>query len=141
MSINKYTKTFHYTSLALNLLEKLLGSKFNVTGIENIPKKPVMFVANHFTRSETFIIPYIIHKYTKRQVRCLADSRLFVGAFGRFLITVGAVSTQDPKRNDKIISDLMLGRYDWMIYPEGAMIKGKEIYYSGKFISHTPHRI
>ena len=130
-------RTYKYTVLAMGFLEKLLGSKITVDGIENIPNSPVLFVANHFTRSETFVVPYIIHKYTKRQVRCLADGGLFFGALGRFLKSVGAISTKDQKRDLTIISDLVSGRYDWMIYPEGSMIKNKEIHNQGKFISYS----
>ncbi len=136
--MKKKIKAFHYTSMILNLLEKVLNPKFNVSGLKNIPDGPCLFVANHFTRFETFIIPYIIYKKTGRQVRCLGDSSLFKGGLGNYLKKVGAISTKDPKRNDIIISDLMSGDYDWMIYPEGAMIKSKEIYFKGSFISNTP---
>lgn len=71
------TKAFRYTSFALEILERVLGSKFSVQGLEKLPQHPVMFVANHFTRSETFFIPYLIYKYTGRQVRCLADESLY----------------------------------------------------------------
>jgi esterase/lipase/1-acyl-sn-glycerol-3-phosphate acyltransferase len=118
---------YRYTALAMNILEKILGSKITVEGLDNIPKRPVLFVANHFTRSETFVVPYVIHKLTKRPVRCLADSGLFNGILGRFLSMVGAVSTKDPKRDLSIVSDLVSGNYDWMIYPEGSMIKSKGI--------------
>ncbi len=120
-------KAYRYTSWAMGLLEKILGSNITVDGLTNIPPKPVLFVCNHFTRSETFVVPYIIHKYTKRQVRCLADSGLFYGVLGRFLKSVGALSTKDKKRDLAIISDLVKGHYDWMIYPEGSMVKSKEI--------------
>ncbi|MES2676923.1 MAG: alpha/beta fold hydrolase [Pseudomonadota bacterium] len=125
-------KTYRYTILAMGFLEKILGSNITVDGLENIPPKPVLFVCNHFTRSETFVVPYIIYKYTKRQVRCLADSGLFHGVLGRFLKSVGALSTKDKKRDIAIISDLIKGRYDWMIYPEGSMVKSKEIRENGK---------
>ena len=128
--INNFTsvKAYRYTSLAMRVLEKVFGSNITVDGLENIPPKPVLFVCNHFTRSETFIVPYIVHKHTKRQVRCLADSSLFHGVLGRFLKSVGALSTRDKKRDLAIVSDLVNGRYDWMIYPEGGMIKSKEIH-------------
>jgi len=122
-------------------MERLLGLRFTVSGIEKIPKKPVLFVANHFTRSETFFVPYIINKITSRHTRCLADSKIFVGAFGKFLRSVGTVSTKDPNRDNIIIGDLISGSYDWMIYPEGSMIKSKEISFDGIFTSSTPYRI
>ena len=55
-------KTFHYASIALRVLEKILGSRFSISGLEKLPKQPTLFVANHFTRSETFFIPYLIYK-------------------------------------------------------------------------------
>lgn len=134
-------KSFRYASLAMNILEKLLGTRFSLSGIEKIPNQPVMFVANHFTRSETFFVPYLINKVTGRQVRCLADSKIFFGAFGRFLSSVGTISTKDPNRDNIIIEDLANGSFDWMIYPEGSMVKSKEIKYDGLYINYTPYRI
>jgi len=134
-------KSFRYASLTMNILERLLGTRFTVSGVDNIPKQPVMFVANHFTRSETFFVPYIINRCTHRNIRCLADSKLFVGAFGKFLEAVGTISTRDPNRDNIIIQDLVSGSFDWMIYPEGSMVKSKEIKFDGLYISHTPHRI
>ena len=105
------TKPFRYASFAMNLLEKLLGTRFTISGVEKIPNNPVMFVANHFTRSETFFVPYLINKATGRHVRCLADSKIFFGAFGRFLRSVGTVSTKDPNRDNIIVDDLVNGAY------------------------------
>ncbi len=135
------TKTFRYAALALKVLERVLGSNFSVTGIEKLPKKPVMFVANHFTRAETFFVPYLIYKNTGRQVRCLADSSLYHGALGRFLESVGTISTRHKNRDNIILKDLITGAYDWMIYPEGSMIKSKKIHSDKGFINHTPDRI
>ena len=135
------TKPFRYASFAMNLLEKLLGTRFTISGVEKIPNNPVMFVANHFTRSETFFVPYLINKATGRHVRCLADSKIFFGAFGRFLRSVGTVSTKDPNRDNIIVGDLVNGAFDWMIYPEGSMVKSKETKYDGLYINYTPHRV
>ena len=136
--VNNYThgKNYHYTILAISLLEKLLGSKITVEGIENIPLHPTLFVANHFTRSETIVVPYIIHKYANRQVRCLADSNLFFGSLGKFLRSIGALSTTDKKRDHSIIFDLVNNNYDWIIYPEGKMMKSKQIYSNRKLSSY-----
>jgi esterase/lipase/1-acyl-sn-glycerol-3-phosphate acyltransferase len=98
-----------------------------VHGADKIPNKPVLFVANHFTRSETFFLPYIINNKTNRHVRCLADSNLFTGFLGNFLQSIGVISTKDQNRDKIIISDLVKGEFDWMIYPEGRMIKNKRI--------------
>lgn len=135
------TRSFYYAAIALKLLEKILGSRFSVTGLEKLPKQPVLFVANHFTRSETFFIPYLIYKHTGRQVRCLADSGLYFGVLGKFLRRVGTISTKDPRRDHIMLKDLIKGDYDWMIYPEGSMLKSKEIKNESSFINYTPYRV
>jgi len=133
--------TIKYTSFALNILTKALGSNFKISGLEKLPNKPVLFVANHFTRSETFFLPYLIYKNTGRQIRCLADSSLFKGFLGNFLSSVGAVSTSDKNRDKIILNDLVNANYDWMIYPEGSMIKNKKIDNNKGYTNYTPQRI
>lgn len=134
-------KTIRYTTFVVGILSKVLGSNFRVSGVEKIPKKPVMFVANHFTRSETFFLPYLIYKKTGRQVRCLADSSLFHGFLGNFLYSVGAISTKEPNRDKIILNDLVNGYHDWMIYPEGKMIKNKKIENRRGYANLTPERV
>jgi hypothetical protein len=99
-----------------------------------------MFVANHFTRSETFFVPYIIYKETAKQSRTLADSKLYFGLLGKFLNSVGAISTKNDKRNNIILGDLIKGSHNWIIYPEGSMVKNKLIIRKNLFISNTPAR-
>jgi len=135
------SKAFQYTALALKVLEKILGSKFSVSGIEKLPNQPILFVSNHFTRFETFVVPYIIYKYSGLQIRCLADSGLYHGRLGNFLTSVGTISTKNPNRDSIILKDLVSSKYNWMIYPEGSMIKSKETKKESGFVNYTPNRI
>ncbi|MDX2083685.1 MAG: alpha/beta fold hydrolase [Rickettsiales bacterium] len=134
-------RAFGYAAIALKILEKILGSRFFVEGIKDLPNQPILFVSNHFTRFETFVVPYIIYKHTGRQVRCLADSGLYHGMLGKFLTSVGTISTKDLQRDNIILKDLIAAKYDWMIYPEGGMIKSKEIKKEAEFINYTPNRV
>jgi esterase/lipase/1-acyl-sn-glycerol-3-phosphate acyltransferase len=118
---------FKSTNFILGILDKIFKSNFHATGIENIPPNPTIFVANHFTRAETFIVPYVLYKHAKRRVRSLADNNVFVGKLGEYLHKMETISTTDPKRNHIILSDLITGRRDWLIYPEGIMVKDKKI--------------
>jgi len=104
-------------------------SKVNVTihGRENIPAGSLIFVVNHFTRIETFLLPYHIYHLTQRPVWSLADSNLFSGAFGQLLEALGAVSTTAPHRDRDIIKSLLTGEANWIIFPEGCMVKDKLI--------------
>ena len=116
------------TTTILNLIERLVEINITTDGMENIgDHTPYLFCANHFTRMETFILPYAIHKLTKMQVRSLADHSVFVGLLGDYMKELGTVSTQDDNRDNIILSDLILNRSSWIIYPEGIMLKNKKV--------------
>jgi len=143
MNNSKSARLQLYAKYALRALEKVLGSNFSISGLENLKDNsrdshPVLFVANHFTRCETFFLPYIINKYSNRKIRSLAYSGLFKGSFGKFLESLGAVSTKDPKRDNIILKDLICNEHDWIIYPEGSMLKSKDIKKGKRFVSYTP---
>lgn len=87
----------------------------------------IIFVVNHFTRLETLLLPYILHKYTGREVWSLAAAELFKGQVGQFLRSTGTVSTKDPDRDKIIVKTLLNGAHPWVIFPEGAMIKDKKV--------------
>jgi len=137
-SIARYARRL--TGGMLGCVEALMKGKITVQGTQNIPAGPVLFVANHFTRSETFILPYIIDRYARRTALSLAHWSLFVGLFGDFLRAIGALSTRHPGIKGRMVADLLTGRDDWLIYPEGAMIKSKKVWHNGHFHLETPDR-
>jgi esterase/lipase/1-acyl-sn-glycerol-3-phosphate acyltransferase len=128
------------TGVVLSWVESVMASRISVQGTNNIPDGPVLFVANHFTRSETFILPYLIDRYARRTALSLAHWGLFKGLFGDFLRTIGALPTRHPNIKHRIVEDLFTGRSDWLIYPEGAMIKNKKVWRAGRFHLETPDR-
>ena len=77
------------TGLAIKLLSRLTKASIVVHGKENIPKGPIIFVMNHFTRVETFLLPSYIYNLTGKPVLSLAASSLFRGGLGKFLDMVG----------------------------------------------------
>lgn len=112
----------------LSLLEKILDANIEVKGIENIPfSNPKMFVANHFTRIEAMLVPYTLYNITNKKVGVIADDSLFKGFFGTFLSNLGAMKKSEINRNEHIIGDLITSCKDWMIFPEGIMVKAKDI--------------
>ncbi len=117
------------------LMEAL--SKVNVTihGREHIPAGAVIFVVNHFTRIETFLLPYHIYHLTERPVWSLANPDMFSGAFGQLLEAVGAVSTRAPDRDRVIVKSLLTGEANWIIFPEGCMVKDKV------FVEHARYAV
>lgn len=119
----------------IKTVESILETNIHVHGQKNILcESPTLFVANHFTRFETFVMPYVISSHFDMDVRSLADHSIFVGYLGKFFNKVGTLSTQDKHRNDIILGDLMSGRQNWIIYPEGAMVKNKKVIKNGEFV-------
>jgi len=146
MKKRKANKAFSYAGFVFSIIEKALGSNFKVHGLENVllddkDRQPTLFVANHFTRAETLFVPYIINKYSKRRLKSLAFSGLFTEKLSKILTSLGAVSTADKNRDKIILNDLVNACDDWVIYPEGAMIKSKEIVRDKRFVNSTPERI
>ncbi len=118
--------TYKATGVLLTGLIKTLKMNLRVTGAEHVPDRPTLFAVNHFTRLETLLVPYVIYHHLHRPVRSLATDSLFSGMLGRYLRAVGVMSVRHPRRNRTIIGDLMMGQRDWVIYPEGGLIKNKK---------------
>jgi len=123
-----HDRLYDASQFVFTLIEKVMANSITFSGEENLDTKlPTLFVANHFTRIETFLIPYILYKKLNFKVRSLADHSIFKGVLGEYLSVMGTVSTKDEHRNEKILGDLLTGRISWMIYPEGSMIKSKKV--------------
>ncbi|HQO01163.1 MAG TPA: alpha/beta fold hydrolase [Spirochaetota bacterium] len=122
------------TGAALDAIIKSTNASIRTHGENNIPQKPVVYVINHFTRMETFFLPYVIHQKTGKVVLSLAFHEFFGGGFGKFLNKLGAISTKEPDRNRIMIGSLLTNEMSCLIYPEGQMIKDKKIIEKGKYM-------
>ena len=136
---------FRTTGLAIKTIAGLTRARMNIHGADNIPHGATIFVVNHFTRIETFLLPYHLHRLTGRPVWALAAPELFVGKFGRYLEQLGAVSTQSPHRDRLMVKTLLTAEACWIVFPEGRMVKNKKIMEKGRYMisyaggKHPPH--
>jgi len=125
---------YRTTGFAIKAISSLSKANISLHGQENIPQGSIIFVINHFTRLETMLMPYQIFTLTNRPVWSLADYELFSGPFGNYLEKVGALSTKNPDRDRLIVKTLLTGEADWIIFPEGRMVKNKKIIEKGQFM-------
>lgn len=136
---------YRTTGLAVKAIENLSKARVTVHAAENIPSGNNIFVINHFTRLETFLLPTYLNKLTRTPIWSLAAAEFFKGAFGNFMEKLGAVSTANPDRDRLIVKSLLTEEAMWIIFPEGRMVKNKKIIEKGKYMifyaggSHPPH--
>ena len=114
------------TGQIIALMQSFSRIKVMTHGQESLPEGSVIFVVNHFTRIETLLLPYHIYEHTHVPVWSLADHSFFEGTLSSFLAKVGAVSTKNPDRDRLIVKSLLTGEANWIIFPEGRMVKDKE---------------
>jgi esterase/lipase/1-acyl-sn-glycerol-3-phosphate acyltransferase len=114
------------TGQLIALMQGFSKIKVRTHGQESIPGGSIIFVVNHFTRIETLLLPYHIYTHTHVPVWSLADHSLFEGPLSSLLVKIGAVSTRNPDRDRLIVKTLLTGEANWIIFPEGQMIKDKE---------------
>lgn len=137
---------FELSSYTLKTFSGFSKAHIKLSGEKNIPDGSVIFTANHFTRIETIFLPYHIHNITKKEVWSLAAAELFdVPVLQGFLKNLGAVSTRDPDRDKVILKTLLSGNVQWIIFPEGMMVKNKKLIKKDQFslteegVAKRPH--
>ncbi|HEX9079048.1 MAG TPA: alpha/beta fold hydrolase [Desulfuromonadaceae bacterium] len=115
------------TGKLIALMETVSRVRVRLHGGERLPAGPLIFVVNHFTRIETLLLPYHVYHLTGTPVWSLADAGLFKGAVGTLLEAGGAISTHAPHRDRLIVKSLLTGEANWIIFPEGRMVKDKAV--------------
>jgi esterase/lipase/1-acyl-sn-glycerol-3-phosphate acyltransferase len=131
------------TGRMIALVQGFSKLRVHLHGSEKLPKNgSTIFVVNHFTRIETLLLPYHMFRLTGVPVWSLADASFFDGPLKNVLDMVGAVSTRSPDRDRVIVRTLLTGEANWIIFPEGRMVKHKEQFQPRRILpprGHRPH--
>ncbi|MFO7988020.1 MAG: alpha/beta fold hydrolase [Desulfotignum sp.] len=126
---------FKLSSYTLKTLSGFSRARITIQGQSNIPEGSVVYCANHFTRIETVFLPHHIHTITGKPIWSLAAKELFdVPVIEGFIRRLGAVSTDAPDRDDLLLKTLLSGEAQWVIFPEGMMVKNKKLVKDGRFV-------
>lgn len=125
------------TEFAIRKIYEYSKARVSLHQVENIPEGSIIFVVNHFTRIETIFLGVHIQKVTSKPVWALADATLFKGFVGEFISQLGAISTHDPDRDKLMVQSLLTGEANWIIFPEGLMVKNKKLMQNGEFMVGT----
>ncbi|NOY68535.1 MAG: hypothetical protein GXP53_03455 [Deltaproteobacteria bacterium] len=134
---------YRMAGIAIKAISGLSRANIRTHGEDRIPKGPVIYVINHFTRIETVFIPYYLNRITGLPIWSLADYTLFNGGLAAVLDKMGAISTHNPDRDRLVVKTLLTGEAAWIIFPEGSMVKTKKIFEKnggkkGRFMVSTP---
>jgi esterase/lipase/1-acyl-sn-glycerol-3-phosphate acyltransferase len=103
---------------------KLTRVKLVVRGIDRVPDQSVIYVANHFTRTETLLVPHSIFKHKQVVPRVLTAQYVFEAVGKRLLEGIGSVPISLPDLDDVAAKSLISGE-SWVIFPEGTL--GREV--------------
>jgi esterase/lipase/1-acyl-sn-glycerol-3-phosphate acyltransferase len=127
------TRAHTITRFILRQLERQLDVQIRVHGLTaQLSAGGGIVVANHFTRLETFVIPFVLHREMQMIVRILAAPMFFTNnVFGDYLVSIGAIPTNYPHKYECIARDILRGGW-WLIFPEGSMIKDRKVLERGR---------
>jgi len=121
------------TRFLLRRLQRHVGVRLRLHGLSTqLASGGGIIVANHFTRLETFAIPYVLYREARVLVRVLAAPMFFANQrFGAYLLSIGALPTNYPHKYESIARDILHGGW-WLIFPEGSMIKDRKVLDRGR---------
>jgi len=121
------------TRFLLRHLQRHVGVRLRLHGLSTqFTSGGGIIVANHFTRLETFAIPYVLYREAHVLVRVLAAPMFFTNKrLGQYLLSIGGLPTNYPQKYEAIARDILHGGW-WLIFPEGSMIKDRKVIDRGR---------
>jgi len=109
--------------------------KLITRGLEQAPDRSAIYVCNHFTRMEAILLPYVLLTRRGITARSLTAQYVFDAFPGDFMAGLGSVPLEIADRDDLAVKSLLSGEC-WIIFPEGRMVKDKDVMEGDTFRIH-----
>lgn len=119
----------------VDTLIRISRVKLITRGIEQVPDRSTIFVCNHFTRMEAILLPYVMLSRRGLLTRSLTAQYVFDAFPKDFMAGLGSVPLKLADRDDLAVKSLLSGEC-WIIFPEGRMIKDKNVMEGDTFRIH-----
>ena len=119
----------------VDTLIRISRVKLITKGIEQVPDRSTIFVCNHFTRMEAILLPYVMLSKRGILTRSLTAQYVFDAFPGDFMAGLGSVPLDLADRDDLAVKSLLSGEC-WIIFPEGRMVKDKDVIEGDTFRIH-----
>ncbi|RYG58843.1 MAG: hypothetical protein EON60_12160, partial [Alphaproteobacteria bacterium] len=121
-------RTFGRYMRLVEMLGRRTGIKVHVSAADHALADGDIFLFNHFTRFETVVAPYILHRETGKMARSVAYHGLFDvnDTMSRVLYQSGGVPTNLPRLLPFLAEEILRGR-KVIIFPEGGLVKDKSV--------------
>ncbi len=112
----------------VDVVYRRTGLKIHVDQRDQALEEGDIYLFNHFTRFETVIAPYILHRETGKLVRSVAYHGLFDvhDTLTKIIRQSGAVPTNMPRLLPFLAEEILRGR-KVIIFPEGGLVKNKHV--------------
>lgn len=119
---------YRWSVRLFSTLTRLLKVQIRLHGDRDQLRSGQIFVFNHFSRFETLVPQYLIHRETGAYSRAIASHEFFAGddLLSRYLRSVGAVPNNLPGLLPFLAAELLAGR-KLVIFPEGGMVKDRRV--------------
>jgi esterase/lipase len=121
-------RAYLWSVRVFSFVQKMLGVQVHLHDPGALSERGDIFLFNHFSRFETFIPQYLLHRECGAITRAVASGEFFGedDALGNYLGSVGAVANDTPGLLPFLAAEILRGR-KLVMFPEGGMVKDRRV--------------
>ncbi len=121
-------RAYMWSVRVFSFVQKMLGVRLQLHDPDDLATRGDIFLFNHFSRFETFIPQYLLHRECGAITRAVASAEFFGegDTLGNFLGSLGAVANDTPGLLPFLAAEILHGR-KLVMFPEGGMVKDRRV--------------